>query len=1773
MMAAVFLSVGMSDSAEATPSIPISLSSDGALDIFITSNGFDGDGSEGNPYLINNLEIDATGHANAITLSNIHKYLMIAECTLTNAGQAGIAMNDVSNVTIQGNTINNNGQRAVMLEHSNNVTMNANDCTNNPTDGFRIVYSSDISVFGNYITNSYDGIYLGVVQNSTFEINQFPLVDARGFFVVESDNNTFSDNSIIDSIHGLYIDGSDNNIIDGTICGFLGQQVIYLWQSNGNQVSNSTLAGTDYGAVIYLSESSRNTIFNNTVLDLSHMTMDGILLDASDDNIVSNNTVNGTYYGIHLLDSNGNTLVNNTYTNHVLSIMGTGIILGSSNDNTVLNNTVNNSYAGIVLSNSNVNNLVGNICQDIDGEGIGISDSHSNLIENNNCSYNAFNGIGISSSGGSSYGNIVTSNNCTGNGVMATGAGIYLSSSLAYSSTGNTISFNKCDGNNYYGIWILNSPGNTVASNTVHNNDGSGIYVQGSSETDVLSNIINANGDSGIWLDSSDHCNVEFNTAGQNTDGIYLSGSDRNVLNGNDLQGNMYGVFLEGSSYNSIRKNNCSDGVGADGIYLDSSNFNTLQNNIANDNIGYRGIFLRTSSSNTLRNNTCNGNSDGIYLYSTTLVFSVHNTIHNNTCNGNSVDGISLFGSSEHLSDTTITNNTCNDNRRGVIISSSSSCIIANNTCLSNEIGIWIKTSSNKNTVDRNNCSENSQAGVYLSSSNENTISNNTCEQNSQYGIYLSSSNNNRVFQNTCIADNPATGPSATVGIQLYGSDFNEVLRNICERNGVGLILQDSDHNNISFNELNHNNYFMGLRRNINMITSYNNNIANNSCLGSDYGISISGGEDNRIVGNDFSNNADKGIEIYNINYGKARFVIANNTCNGNAYGIWVQGPLYDSRIFNNTCSGNGVAGIHIEYRSYNNIISNNTLTNNGKGLIITGAGLNDCYGNTIANNTIEGNLAYGIDIAFSTGNRIFGNVLINNNGAMSEYDPAHVQAYDSGVNFWNDTTYGNRWGDWTSPDANGDGFVDDPYAIDGGTNQDHYPLAVSLMIISPIDGFATKGTSVELSGTATSFFGVSRVTWYNVVTGESGDCSGTDTWAATVPLVAGDNRIMVNMTDLGGSEVSVSVTVLLDDVDPTLVINSPAEGAYVGSSVTVTWTANGTGSDIDYYTVSIEGRFSNDTNDTSFTINGLADGQYSVLVTAHDIAGNYVDVPVTFTVDTVAPTLAIISPSANYLSTTSSIVLTWNGSDSGSGVDHYDVRWEGGSPISVNSSVSTFTFTGLSDGSHVLTVTIYDKAGLTTFDTVTVKVDTQPPSLTITSPATGAFVTDDDITVTWAGSDAGTGIAYYAVSMEGSFSINTTGSSYTINGLADGTYTVMVSAYDVLGNYRDEVVTFTVDTVAPTLSIVSPDEGDLFNGTTVTVTWTTSDTNPGTVQIRFDTESWAPAYEAQFVKTGLTNGPHTVYVKVTDAAGNYVEASVNFTVDTVAPIVSIISPTDGSYNSTGNVTVIWTGSDEGSGINRYEISPNGTSWTIVTGTEHTLALGDGNHTIRVRAYDKAGNFNETNVTVIVDTVAPTAIVSPTGDQAPLSPQVVVEFSEAMNQTSVTIVVEGVEGSVDWSGNTATLTLSGRLAYGTTYNVTASGKDLAGNTMTTNWTFSTLSVGSIVGVLLDDKGDPMAEILVQLSGGDSATTDSQGNFRFDQLLVGNYTLTVEVEGYEPLTMNVTVEADGTTDLGDIVLVSTDAGSDEGAFPWLMLIIGLGIVAAVAVVAVVYLKKK
>ncbi len=649
-----------------------------------------------------------------------------------------------------------------------------------------------------------------------------------------------------------------------------------------------------------------------------------------------------------------------------------------------------------------------------------------------------------------------------------------------------------------------------------------------------------------------------------------------------------------------------------------------------------------------------------------------------------------------------------------------------------------------------------------------------------------------------------------------------------------------------------------------------------------------------------------------------------------------------------------------------------------------------------IFNNTCVGNLLYGIRLDASNGLLLYGNVLMGNNGATYEHDASHVQAFDDGANQWNSSIHGNYWNDWLSPDTNGDGFVDEAYLIDGGNSKDHLPLALSLVITSPVDGFATSASDIELTGTTVSYFGAAQISWYNTVTGGSGICTETDPWTANVSLTEGANLIIVSLLDNAGMVLNATMTVVMDTTSPSLVITCPSEGAYVGK----------------------------------------------------------------------------------------------------------------------------------------------------------------------------------DPTVTWNGNDGGSGIAYYIVSIEGLGFVNTTDDSYTFNDLADGTYTVLVSAYDQLGNYEDETVTFTVDTVAPTLVIATPMEGQTLNATSVAVSWTTSDTNPVTVRVSIDNGSWETVNGDQ-VTMSLANGPHTVRVNATDQAGNYNESSVQFTVDTDTPIVAFVSPAEGAYVNSTQGIVEWEASDATSMLNSTLVRVDGGDWTeLGAATGWIYSLGDGPHTIEVRVTDSAGNYATAMLNITVDTVVPEADVSPIGDELELDQVVIVEFSEQMNQTSVSVVVTGVTGTLVWEGNAVIFTPTA-LCYNRAYAVLVSGKDLAGNELEMNWTFATRSVGNLTGVVLDENGDPVSGITVTAGGEFTATTDENGRFVFLNLSVGNYLFEVDAEGYEPFSFNATVEQGVTVDEGTVEMVleeTDDVETGDGGSIWLYVII-IAVLAAAGVAAFVLLRKK
>jgi len=209
----------------------------------------------------------------------------------------------------------------------------------------------------------------------------------------------------------------------------------------------------------------------------------------------------------------------------------------------------------------------------------------------------------------------------------------------------------------------------------------------------------------------------------------------------------------------------------------------------------------------------------------------------------------------------------------------------------------------------------------------------------------------------------------------------------------------------------------------INVSTGYiaNNIVTNNT----HYGIFLNRSENIIISGNTITNNRYYGIPL---EFSKNN-TLRGNTVINNSYGI----NFYYSE--NNTLLDNIIVknneGVVFQ-RSKNNIIAGNTVTNN----IYQGISLYFSDNNTLTSNTIDNNsLLYSHGIFLNRGsnyNRVQNNSFFGNTADGS-------QAVDDGSN--NAFVY-NYWSDWTSPDGDADGIVDEPYPIGGeAKNHDPYPL------------------------------------------------------------------------------------------------------------------------------------------------------------------------------------------------------------------------------------------------------------------------------------------------------------------------------------------------------------------------------------------------------------------------------------------------------------------------------------------------------------------------------------------------------------------------------------------------------------------------------------------------------------------------------------------------------------------------------------------------------------
>jgi len=178
-------------------------------------------------------------------------------------------------------------------------------------------------------------------------------------------------------------------------------------------------------------------------------------------------------------------------------------------------------------------------------------------------------------------------------------------------------------------------------------------------------------------------------------------------------------------------------------------------------------------------------------------------------------------------------------------------------------------------------------------------------------------------------------------------------------------------------------------------------------------------------------------------------------------------------------------------------------------------------------------------------------------------------------------------------------------------------------------------------------------------------------------------------------------------------------------------------------------------------------------------------------------------------------------------------------------------------------------------------------------------------------------------------------------------------------------------DVHVPDVSITEPDEGALLNYAIIRVLGTADDSGSGlvTVRIRVDADEWTDMGKVTtFSKLmNIDDGTHTITVQAEDVAGMLGNATVNITVDTEPPRLSVTSPEEGLLTNSTEIMVEGTVMEAGLTVWIDDVEQTITDSKFAD----KIRLFEGPNTIRVFAIDLAGNERTILRNVTLDTIPP----------------------------------------------------------------------------------------------------------------------------------------------------------------------------------------------------------
>lgn len=502
--------------------------------------------------------------------------------------------------------------------------------------------------------------------------------------------------------------------------------------------------------------------------------------------------------------------------------------------------------------------------------------------------------------------------------------------------------------------------------------------------------------------------------------------------------------------------------------------------------------------------------------------------------------------------------------------------------------------------------------------------------------------------------------------------------------------------------------------------------------------------------------------------------------------------------------------------------------------------------------------------------------------------------------------------------------------------------------------------------------------------------------------------------TTFSGSYDSFIVRLVMDETTPLVTLESPINNTIQRSRTLIKITVKD--AHLSNVFFNWDGDFNQTWSEPYETYLPRGDLQHRLYVYAKDTAENWAAAKFLFTTDDTSPSIYFVSPGTGIYPAAKVII-------SGD-AEHYWYCIIGDGFNSGNETWTGPTTWVIDNGTYTVHAYGNDSVGNTAHISTKITINTAFAEVDIGSPMNTSY-SNNNISVELYG-DA----EHYWYYIEGiNLDINQTWNSTISMILDDGSYTLHAYGNNSIGNITYVAVSFTIDTIPPSVTITSP------TNRTYTAGKITVDLSGDAIHYWYQIGGIDKANQTwtQTVTRNLENGTYTLHVYGNDTAGNEIYSNITFTIDTTLTTIDIVSPIQITY-STGLVSIEFSGDALFYGYYIDGVDIANMSWTSII----TRTLPDGTYTLYAYGFKSIGKETYVNVTFTIDTTPPTlTILSPEGLTITTGNITIELFGDAKHYW---YYIEGI----DDNNQTWTEVITRTLADGT-YTLHAFANDSVGN--------------------------------------------------------------------------------------------------------------------------------